>query len=172
MYWESRPVGISTRIVVVDDQPDFPAAIKNVLGEQSDLEVVGEASDGREAAKRCHRLRPDLVLMDVRMPRVANLEATRTIKGESPSPIVLVLGALEEPNDLSEALKAGAGGYVLKTAPIAEIIDAVRKVFMRVSSLSQEDATRLLMYEKPPRPNRNALAWSQANDHRRSATAG
>ena len=84
----------------------------------------------QEAVELCHRLQPALVLMDVWMPTMDGLEATRAIKAELPRTIVLVLTAMEEPNYLSEALKAGAAGYVLKSAPVAEIIAAVRKVLI------------------------------------------
>ncbi len=142
---ESRVGGSPSRIVVVDDHPLFRSALGRMLDAQSDLEVVGEASDGQEAVALCRRLRPELVLMDVRMPRMDGLEATRAIKGELPRTIVLVLTALEDPNHLSEALRAGAAGYVLKSAPVAQIIAAVRKVLIGESPLDQEIATRLLM---------------------------
>jgi DNA-binding NarL/FixJ family response regulator len=137
--------GSLSRIVVADDHPLFRSALRRVLGARSDLEVVGEASDGQEAVELCRRLRPELVLMDVWMPEMDGLEATRAIKGELPRTIVMMLTALEDPNHLSEALKAGAAGYVLKSAPITEIIDSVRKVLAGESPLNQEVATRLLM---------------------------
>jgi two-component system, NarL family, response regulator NreC len=85
-----------------------------MLGEWPDLVVVGEAEDGREAIKLCQRLQPDLVLMDLRMPEMNGFEATREIKRESPSTVVLALTAFGEPESLLEALEAGASGYVLK----------------------------------------------------------
>ena len=116
-----------------------------MLGGQPDLEVVAEAADGAQALELCRRFRPGLVLMDVRMPQVDGLAATRAIKGEFPRTVVVVLTALEEPNHLSEALKAGAGGYILKFASPQEIIDAVRKVLAGEASLDQEVATQLLL---------------------------
>jgi NarL family two-component system response regulator LiaR len=142
---ESSAGGSPSRVVVADDHPLFRFALRRMLDAQSDLEVVGEASGGQEAVELCCRLRPELVLMDVRMPTMDGLEATRKVKEECPRTIVLVLTAVEEPNHLSEALKAGAAGYVLKSASIAEIIDAVRKVLTGESPLDQEVATRLLM---------------------------
>ena len=142
---EPRVGGSPSRIVVVDDHPLFRSALGRMLDAHPDLEVVGEAADGQEAAELCHRLQPALVLMDVWMPTMDGLEATRAIKAELPRTIVLVLTAMEEPNYLSEALKAGAAGYVLKSAPVAEIIAAVRKVLIGESPLDQEIATRLLM---------------------------
>lgn len=135
-----------SRIVVVDDHPIMRRALRRMLGAQDDLEVVGEAADGQRAVELCRRLYPDLVLMDVRMPKMDGLEATRRIKRECPRTIVLVLSASDDPHDLSEALKAGASGYALKAAPIAHTIDAVRKVLAGESALEQGVSTRLLMH--------------------------
>ena len=148
--------GTPLRIVLADDHPLLRDALRRTLDAQPDLEVVGEASDGQEVVKLCRRLRPDLVLMDVRMPRMDGLEATRVIKKDFPRTIVLVLTASNWPYDLSEALKAGAAGYVLKGAPIPEIIDAVHKVKVGEFPLNQEVATRLLMQlvEEVPKEER------------------
>ena len=109
-----------------------------------DLEVVGEASDGREAVELCRRLRPELILMDLRMPIMDGFEATREIKRESPSTTVLVLTAFEEPNDLMEALKAGASGYVIKFMNPQQIAGAIRRVLEGEYPLNQEIAMELL----------------------------
>ncbi len=142
---EPRIGGSPSRIVVVDDHPLFRSALGRMLDAHPDLEVVGEAADGQEAVELCHRLQPTLVLMDVWMPTMDGLEATRAIKAKLPRTIVLVLTALEEPNHLSEALRAGAAGYLLKSASVTEIVTAVRRVLIGESPLDQEIATRLLM---------------------------
>jgi DNA-binding NarL/FixJ family response regulator len=134
-----------SRIVVVDDHPIMRSALRRMLDAQGALTVVGEAADGQSAVELCHRLYPDLVLMDVRMPKMDGLEATRRIRRECPRIIVLILSASDDPHDLSEALKAGASGYALKGAPIAHTIDAVRKVLAGESALEQGASTRLLM---------------------------
>jgi len=115
-----------------------------MLGREPDLEVVGEASNGREAVELCRSLRPDLVLMDVRMPEMDGLEATRTIKAERPEVSVLVVSTHENPDYLFEALKAGAAGYVLKDAPKRRLVDGVRRVLNGESPLNQELAARLI----------------------------
>jgi DNA-binding NarL/FixJ family response regulator len=111
---------------------------------QPDLEVVGEAGDGREALEFCRRLRPELVLMDVQMPRMDGLAATRAIKQEFSDIVVLIVTTFEDPDYLLEAIKGGAGGYVLKSATPQEIIEAVRGVLRGESPLSPELSALLL----------------------------
>lgn len=103
------------RIVVADDHPAVREALGEMLEGQPDLEVVGEAQDGREALELCRRLRPDLVLMDVRMPEMDGLSATRALTREFPLTVVLVLTASEDTGCLAEALRAGAAGYASST---------------------------------------------------------
>jgi DNA-binding NarL/FixJ family response regulator len=134
----------SSRLVIADDHPLFRAGIRQMLGEWPDLVVVGEADDGWEAVKLCQRLRPELVLMDLRMPNMDGFEATREIKLESPSTIVLVLTAFEEPEYLLKALRAGASGYVLKHMGSQQIVGAIRRVLEGQSPLNQEVAMQLL----------------------------
>jgi DNA-binding NarL/FixJ family response regulator len=133
-----------SRIVVADDHPLFRSAIRQTLEKHPDLEVVGEAADGRHALELCRRLRPDLVLMDLRMPEMDGVAATQAIEKELPETLVLILTALDESADLSDALGAGAAGYVLKDAPAAHVTDAVRRVLAGGSALNAELAIRLL----------------------------
>ena len=135
---------VSARVVIADDHPLFRGAIRKMLSEWSRLVVVGEASDGREAVKLCRRLRPELVLMDLSMPTMDGFEATREIKRESPSTIVLVLTAFEEPDDLLEALKAGASGFILKHMRPQQIVGAIKRVLEGEYPLNQEVAMQLL----------------------------
>lgn len=116
-----------------------------MLREWPDLVVVGEAADGGEAVKLSRRLRPELVLMDLSMPKMDGFEATRVVKRELPDTIVLVLTAFEEPDYLLEALKAGASGYLLKHGSPEQIVGAIRRVLEGESPLNQEVAMQLLM---------------------------
>ena len=102
------------RLLVVDDHAFMRVAINAILTRDSSLEVVGEARDGQEAIERCRELHPDLVLMDVSMPRMNGLEATRKLKAQSPETSVLILTAHADQSLLMDAVKAGAAGYVLK----------------------------------------------------------
>ena len=133
-----------TRLVVVDDHDLAREGIKDILLDEFDIEVVGEAANGREALLVCSRLRPDMLLMDVRMPEMDGLAATRVIKARYPEISVLMVTMHENPDYLLEALKAGAAGYVLKDAPQEEVVAAVRRVREGESPLDSELAARLL----------------------------
>jgi NarL family two-component system response regulator LiaR len=134
-----------SRIIIADDHPLFRSAIRQTLERHSNLEVVGEAANGRQALELCRRLHPELVLMDLRMPEMDGIAATQAIKRELPGTIVLILTALEEPTTLSDSLEAGAAGYILKHAPAPKITDAIQRVLAGESPLNEELAMRLLM---------------------------
>src|SRR4028119_1310338 len=108
--------GVPARVPLADDHDVVRQGFRLVLGTQPDIEVVGEAPNGREAVELARRLLPDLVLMDVTMPVMGGLEATRRLKAEMPGVCVLVFTSHEEPEYLLEAIEAGAAGYVLKGA--------------------------------------------------------
>ncbi len=134
------------RIIIADDHPLYRSAVRSTLEEHSgSWEVVAEAADGLEVVELCRSLSPDLVLMDVAMPRMGGLEATRALKEVLPRTIVLIMTALEEPDYLAEALQAGAAGYITKTAPSQQIVDAVRQALDGEYPLNQEVAKRLLL---------------------------
>lgn len=135
----------TSKLIIADDHPLFRTALRQMFREWPDLAVVGEASDGWETVRLCRRLRPELILMDLWMPRMNGFEATREIKRESPSTIVLILTAFEEPEYLLEALKAGASGYVLKDRSPEQIVGAIRRALEGESPLNQEVAMELLM---------------------------
>ena len=134
-----------SRIIVADDHPLFRSAIKQTLDGHSYLEVVAEAANGRQALELCRSLRPELVLMDLRMPEMDGVAATRAIKSEFPDTFVLILTAVDESRGLSDSLEAGAAGYILKHASPAQILHAVRRVLAGESPLDDEVSMRLLM---------------------------
>ncbi len=133
------------RLVIADDHNLAREGLRDMLADEPDLEVVGEATNGREAVALCSRLRPDLVLMDVRMPQMDGLAATREVKQRFPQISVVMVTMHENPDYLFEALKAGAAGYILKDAAQQEIVAAVRQVLSGESSLDPELAARLLL---------------------------
>jgi two-component system response regulator DegU len=132
------------RVVIADDHDFVRSGVKAMLLGEPGLEIVGEAADGQEAFDLCARQRPDLVLMDVRMPQMDGLTATRSIKTSFPEISVLILTMHENEDYLLEAVKAGAAGYVLKDAPQKEFITAVRKVLEGETTLNRKLATGLL----------------------------
>ncbi len=155
------------RLIVVDDHPLFRSAIQHLLGTPPDLEVVGEAADGQEALNLCRTLRPDLVLMDVQMPRMDGITATRQIKRELPDTPVLILTNFEDPGHLFEAIEAGAAGYVLKSAAAHEITEAIRAVLRGESPLSKELSAMLLrrlVAERQQRPPEDAASERPAEE--------
>ncbi|HVF52479.1 MAG TPA: response regulator transcription factor [Actinomycetota bacterium] len=116
------------RVLVADDHPMWRNGVKNDLEGSGVAEVVAEASDGGEAIERAKEAMPEVVLMDLQMPNVSGVDATRAIIGDSPHVRVLILSASGEEGDVLEAIKAGASGYMLKSASSAELIDAIRRV--------------------------------------------
>ena len=157
------------RIIIADDHALAREGLQDMLADETELEVVGEAANGLEALALCSRLQPDLVLMDVRMPRLDGLEATRKVKQEFPKIIVLILTMHENPDYLLEALRAGAAGYVLKDASSEEVVTAVWQALGGESPLDPELATRLLRrlaaeekerVEAPREPS--GAAWESA----------
>jgi DNA-binding NarL/FixJ family response regulator len=132
------------RLLITDDHALVREGIRAMLASEPDLEVIAEAADGREALEFCRRLRPDLVLMDVRMPVMDGLEATRVIKAEHPETSVLMVTTYESSDYLLEAVKAGAAGYVLKNASKPQLSNAIRRVVGGESPLNQEVAMELL----------------------------
>jgi DNA-binding NarL/FixJ family response regulator len=115
-----------------------------MLAGEEDLEVVGEATDGQEALQMCRALKPDLVLMDVRMPKSDGLQATRAIKEEMPGVSVVMVTMHENPDYLLEAVRAGAAGYILKDAEGERLVGAVRRTLNGESPLDEGLAMRLL----------------------------
>jgi DNA-binding NarL/FixJ family response regulator len=117
------------RVMIVDDHPVWRKGMRADLEASGVAEIVAEASDGGDAIERCRESMPDVVLMDLQLPTVPGAEATRRVISDSPHVRVLVLSASAEEADVLEAVKAGAAGYVLKSATSDEIVDAVGRVY-------------------------------------------
>lgn len=135
---------MTIRLLVVDDDPLVRAGLTFMLGGADDLEIVGEASDGSQVGELTDRLRPDVVLMDIRMPTVDGLTATEALRARPDAPEVLVLTTFHADDQVVRALRAGAAGFVLKDTPPAEIVAAVRRVAAGEPVLSPA-VTRQLM---------------------------
>jgi DNA-binding NarL/FixJ family response regulator len=148
--WQFR----RTQLPIVDDHELARAGLQRILAGEKDLEVVGEARNGQEAVGLCRYLQPNLVLMDVRMPELDGLAATRAIKQQDPHIAVIIITMYENPDYLYQALKAGAAGYLLKDASKREVIMAIRRVLQGEALLQRGLATQLLQRlatERSPR---------------------
>jgi DNA-binding NarL/FixJ family response regulator len=159
---ELEPVEIGAgraRLLIADDHELARLGLRTMLAPEPDLEVVGEASTGRETLALVRQLQPDLVLMDIRMPDLDGLVATRAIKEEFPRMSVLIVTLSEDPDYLVEALRAGAAGYVLKDASRREVVMAVRHVLGGESPIDPKLAAQLIhrvssMQAPPAEPSR------------------
>jgi DNA-binding NarL/FixJ family response regulator len=132
------------KVLIVDDHALFRRGLQMVLRQEPDIEVAGEAEDGLDAVEKAQELMPDVVLMDVRMPKRSGIEATREIRDLLPHVKILMLTISDEEADLYDAIKAGASGYLLKEISIDEVAEAVRSVSAGQSRLSPTMASKLL----------------------------
>ncbi len=134
----------SLRVVICDDHALFRRGLEMVLENEPDIEVVGEATDGIQAVEKAQELMPDVILMDVRMPKRSGIEATQQIKELLPHVKILVLTISDEEADLYDSIKAGAAGYLLKEISTDEVADAIRSVWAGHSRISPAMASKLL----------------------------
>jgi DNA-binding NarL/FixJ family response regulator len=132
------------RVLIADDHALFRRGLEMVLDEEPDIELVGQASNGTEAVARAGQSLPDVVLMDIRMPKTSGIEAARAMKEAAPSAKIVMLTISDEEEDLFEAIRAGASGYLLKDIPLDEVADAVRAVHGGQSLINPSMAGKLL----------------------------
>ena len=132
------------RALIVDDHALFRRGLEMVLAAEDDIELVGEASDGAEAVEKAAESLPDVVLMDIRMPKSSGIEACRAMKEAAPSSKIVMLTISDEEEDLFEAIRAGASGYLLKDIPLDEVADVVRAVHGGQSLINPSMAGKLL----------------------------
>jgi DNA-binding NarL/FixJ family response regulator len=132
------------RVLIADDQPLYRRGLEVVLHTEENIEVVGEAEDGEEAIAKAEELAPDVVLMDVRMPRINGIEATQAIRDRVPTTKILMLTVSDEDSDLYEAIKAGASGYLLKEVSVEEVADSIRAVMQGESKITPSMASKLI----------------------------
>ena len=143
----SLPSGADTepiRVIIVDDQELFRRGLTMLMDAEPGLDVVGEAGDGQTGIELASRVAPDVVLLDVRMPKISGIEACVAIKEAVPAAKILMLTVSDEESDLYEAVKSGASGYLLKDSSIEEVAQAVRVVADGQSLISPSMAAKLL----------------------------
>ena len=153
-----------TRVLIVDDDPLVRSALTLMLGGQGDVEVVGEAGDGRAGVELAGHLQPDVVLMDIRMPQLNGLEATRRLHADPHPPRIIVLTTFDADEHVVGALAAGADGFLLKDTPPPLILDAIRKVAAGEPMLSPSVTATLirrLRFDQPGRETADRMAEAE-----------
>lgn len=132
------------RVLIVDDQTLFRSGLVHLLGEDARISVLGQAADGAEAVRLARTLKPDVVLMDIKMPNLDGIEATKQILAESPQVKVLMLSTFDSDNNVIQALKAGASGYVLKDSQPSSIVTSILAVVAGERVMASTVANRVL----------------------------
>lgn len=134
------------RILIADDHPLLREAMRNAFEQHEDMEVVGEAGDGEDAVMLSSKLKPDIVIMDIVMPKLSGIEATKQIRKITPATAVLILTAYDDDRYVIGLLEAGAAGYLLKSARGKALVDAVRTVYAGESVLHPAIIAKVLKY--------------------------
>lgn len=135
---------MSIRVLLVDDHLLFREGLRTLLSVRPGIDVIGEAGDGEEAVQKAQSLRPDVILMDLRMPRTGGVEATRAISTEMPATRIIVLTTFEEDEEIFAAVRAGACGYLLKDVSSETIVDAILSAARGESVLQPSVAAKLM----------------------------
>ncbi len=138
------------KVLIVDDDPLVARSLKVLLSAEQDMEVTGTASSGADAISACGKILPDVVLMDIRMPGMDGIEATRRIRERWPEVRVMILTTFEDDRNVRLALQAGAGGYLLKSAPVSGMAEKLRALASGTAVLDAEVFRRLAEPEKTP----------------------
>ena len=166
---------MTTRVLVVDDQALLRTAFSSLIDAEDDLEVVGQAADGREAVEIAARLGPDVVVMDIRMPVMDGIEATRQITAGQGAgvPRVLILTTFDLDEYVFEALRAGASGFALKSRPLEELLAAIRTVAAGEALLAPSVTRRLIAHfaHRAPAPPRAAAGLAELTEREREVLA-
>lgn len=157
----------SLRILIADDHPLFRKGMRTLLTATADTEVIGEATTGREVIELAAALQPDVILMDLQMPGVNGIEATRQILQDSPNIRILVVTLFEDDASVFTVLRAGARGYILKDAKEDEILRAIRAVGSGEAIFSPAIATRLMEFFATPRPSASKEIFPTLTDRER-----
>jgi DNA-binding NarL/FixJ family response regulator len=158
----------SIRVLVVDDQELFRRGLVMLLGVESGIEVIGQAGDGIEGTTLAVTTAPDVVLLDIRMPKRSGIEACLAIKEAVPSAKIIMLTVSDEEADLYEAVKSGAAGYLLKDSSIEEVAQAVRVVADGQSLISPSMAVKLIdEFKQMSRPERNHVPGLRLTERER-----
>jgi DNA-binding NarL/FixJ family response regulator len=154
------------RILVVDDHALLRSGLRTMLGVQPDMEVVGEAEDGGQAVEEALRLRPDVVIMDIRMARLDGIEATRRLRAHPGAPAVLILTTFDLDEHVYQALRAGAGGFMLKDAPPGQLAEGVRTVARGEALLAPAVTRRLVerFVRSPPAATARAERFGELTE--------
>jgi DNA-binding NarL/FixJ family response regulator len=137
-------VSRTVRVLIVDDQQLFRDGLRTLLETRDDIEVVGEANDGISGVIRARSSRPDVILMDLRMPQLDGVGATREIHRENPSARILVLTTFDEDEQIFDALRSGAAGYLLKDTPLDQLIEAIHTVMRGETFLQPSVASKVV----------------------------
>ncbi|HWN59630.1 MAG TPA: response regulator transcription factor [Streptosporangiaceae bacterium] len=166
---------MTTRVLVVDDQALLRTAFSSLIDAEDDLEVVGQAADGREAVEIAARLRPDVVVMDVRMPVMDGIEATRQVTAGPGANVsrVLILTTFDLDEYVFEALRAGASGFALKSRPLEELLTAIRTVAAGEALLAPSVTRRLIAHfaHRAPAPPKAAAGLAELTEREREVLA-
>jgi len=158
---------VTLRVLVADDHPTFRRGLGALLASLPDVELVGEAADGEEAVRLAAASAPDVVVMDLDMPRLGGIEATRRIVAAQPAVAVLVLTMLEEDESVFAAMRAGARGYVVKGADTDDVLRALESVARGDAVFGPAVASRVLSYLTRPLSARDPLVFPELTDRER-----